>query len=139
LLNFFFDIKGIVRKEFILAGQAVSSTYYCAILKRLHEICEDFGLNFDDKRTGCCIMTMQCLTLPFSPGNFLPKAKWLLSPTHPTCLTWPIAASLFPANLTQLRWLRQSHSRCWTPSQNTTFRMHLKNVRSAWKSAYMRK
>jgi hypothetical protein len=23
-----------------------------------------------DKRTGCCIMTMHCLTLHFSPGYF---------------------------------------------------------------------
>jgi hypothetical protein len=31
------DIKGIVRKEFILAGQTVNSTYYCDVLWRLRE------------------------------------------------------------------------------------------------------
>jgi hypothetical protein len=36
---------------------------------------EDFALNFGDKRTGCCITTTHRLTLSFSPGNFLPKAK----------------------------------------------------------------
>jgi hypothetical protein len=37
MLIIFFDIKGIVHKEFVLAGQTVNSTYYCDILRRLHE------------------------------------------------------------------------------------------------------
>jgi hypothetical protein len=41
-----FDIKGSVQKEFILAGQTVSSAYYCDILRRLRE---DFNLNFGEK------------------------------------------------------------------------------------------
>jgi hypothetical protein len=38
----FFDIKGIVHKEFILAGQTLN----CDILRRLHGNCEDFSPNF---------------------------------------------------------------------------------------------
>jgi hypothetical protein len=30
-----FDIKGILHKELILAGQTASSSYYCAVLRRL--------------------------------------------------------------------------------------------------------
>jgi hypothetical protein len=41
-------------------------TFYADCVK----ICEDFGPSFGDKRTGCCITTMHCLTLPLSPGNF---------------------------------------------------------------------
>jgi hypothetical protein len=59
LVNFF-DIKGSVHKEFILAGQTVNSAYYCNILWQLHEL--------GDKRTGCCITTTHRLTLPFSAG-----------------------------------------------------------------------
>jgi hypothetical protein len=33
----FFVIKGIVHKEFVLAGQTVKSAYYCDVLRRLHE------------------------------------------------------------------------------------------------------
>jgi hypothetical protein len=33
------------------------------------KMCEDFALNFDDKRTGCCITVMHRFTLPFSLGN----------------------------------------------------------------------
>jgi hypothetical protein len=33
----FFDNKGIVLKEFVLAGQTVNSTYYCHVLRRLRE------------------------------------------------------------------------------------------------------
>jgi hypothetical protein len=32
-----FDIKGIVHKEFVLAGQTVNSTYYCDVLCQLSE------------------------------------------------------------------------------------------------------
>jgi hypothetical protein len=37
MLIIFFDIKGIVHKEFVLASQTVNSTYYCDVLWRLHE------------------------------------------------------------------------------------------------------
>jgi hypothetical protein len=37
ILVIFFDITGIVHKEFVLAGQTVDSAYYCDILRRLHE------------------------------------------------------------------------------------------------------
>jgi hypothetical protein len=33
MLIIFFDMKGIVHKEFILAGQTVNSTYYCDCVK----------------------------------------------------------------------------------------------------------
>jgi hypothetical protein len=53
-------------------------------------MCEVFTLNFGDERTGCFIMTMHYLTLPFSPGIFfLTRATWLLSPTYPTFLCFP--------------------------------------------------
>jgi hypothetical protein len=38
MLIIFFNIKGIVHKEFILAGQTVNSANYCDILQQLHEI-----------------------------------------------------------------------------------------------------
>jgi hypothetical protein len=53
----FFDIKGIVHKELVLAGQTVNPAHY-----------------FGDKRNGCCIKTTHHLTLPFSLGNFFTKA-----------------------------------------------------------------
>jgi hypothetical protein len=37
ILVIFFDIKGIVHKEFVLAGHTVNSPYYCDSLRRLHE------------------------------------------------------------------------------------------------------
>jgi hypothetical protein len=33
----FFDIKGIVNKEFVLEGHKVNSAYYCDVLQRLCE------------------------------------------------------------------------------------------------------
>jgi hypothetical protein len=37
MLIIFFDIRGIVHKELVLAGQTVNSTYYCDVLWLLHE------------------------------------------------------------------------------------------------------
>jgi len=37
LLNFFFDIRGIVHYEFVPAGQTVNQVYYLEVLERLHE------------------------------------------------------------------------------------------------------
>jgi hypothetical protein len=69
ILIIFFDIKGIVYKEFVLTGQTVNSAYYCNVLWQLRENLRGFAWNFGYKRIGCCIMTTHCLTLPFSPGN----------------------------------------------------------------------
>jgi hypothetical protein len=37
MLIVFFDIKGIVRKEFVLVCQTVNSAYFCDVLRRLRE------------------------------------------------------------------------------------------------------
>jgi hypothetical protein len=37
MLVIFFNIKGIVHKQFVLVGQTVNSAYYCKILRRLRE------------------------------------------------------------------------------------------------------
>jgi hypothetical protein len=37
ILIFSVDIKGIVHKEFVLAGQTVNSAYYCDVLRRLRK------------------------------------------------------------------------------------------------------
>jgi hypothetical protein len=37
MLIIFFDFKGIVHEEFVLAGQTVNSAYYCDVLRRMHE------------------------------------------------------------------------------------------------------
>jgi hypothetical protein len=37
MLIIFFDIKGIVHKEFVMAGQAVNFAYYCDVLQRLRK------------------------------------------------------------------------------------------------------
>jgi hypothetical protein len=81
---YFFYIKGIVHnhKEFDLTGQKVSSTYWCDVLRRLRENVWRLHPNFGDK------MTTHRLTLPFSPGIFLPNNMTIV-PHHPTFLCFP--------------------------------------------------
>jgi hypothetical protein len=66
----FFDIKGIVQKEFVLAVKQsiphTTVTFYGDCVK----IRGDFVPNFGDERTGCCMTTTRRLTLSFSPENF---------------------------------------------------------------------
>jgi hypothetical protein len=66
-----FDIKGIVHKEFIMAVKKVNSASTMKFYGYCMKMFEDFALNFGNKRTDCCITTMNCLRLPFSPENFL--------------------------------------------------------------------
>jgi hypothetical protein len=80
------DIKGIVHKELVLAGQTVNSTYYFDVYGDFVKMCEDFTLNFGDTRTGCRIMTMQSHT-SFFTREFLTKNNMTVVPTHPTHLT----------------------------------------------------
>jgi hypothetical protein len=59
----------MVHKEFVLAGQSLPHTtvmFYGDSLK----MWKDFDLDFGDKRTGCCIITMHCVTLHYSAGRF---------------------------------------------------------------------
>jgi hypothetical protein len=89
----------IVHKEFVLAGQAVNSTYYCDVSWRLCGNVWDFAPNFGNKRTGCCTMTVYHLTLPLSPRNFWPKTTWLLTLTHQS-------PDLAPCNFYLFLWLK---------------------------------
>jgi hypothetical protein len=73
MLIILFDIKGIVHKEFVLAGHTVNSAYYCDFYGDCVKMYEDFLPNFGNKITRCHITTTHRLTLPFSPLNFLPK------------------------------------------------------------------
>jgi hypothetical protein len=84
MLIIFFDVKGIVHKEFVLADQTVNSAYnfYGDCVKT----CEDSAPNFGDKTTGCCITTTHRLTLSFFTREFLTKG--LSSP--PTQLFYPL-------------------------------------------------
>jgi histone-lysine N-methyltransferase SETMAR len=37
MLNVFFDIRGIVHREFVPQGQTVNTKFYCEVLRRLRE------------------------------------------------------------------------------------------------------
>jgi hypothetical protein len=63
MLAIFLDIKGIVHKEFVLAGQTVNPAYYLTFYRDCVKMCEDFTPNFGDERTGCCITTTNRLAL----------------------------------------------------------------------------
>ena len=92
----FFDIKGIVHKEFVPTGQTVNSGFYWEVLRRLREEVQRHRPQFGENRLGCFTMTTHRLTLPSSPTSFWRKTKLLLSPTHRTPLIWhPVTSSYF--------------------------------------------
>jgi hypothetical protein len=68
LKSIFFDLKKIIDKEFILAGQTVNSTYYCDVLQWLYKNLQRLHPNLWQQKN--IIKTTHHLKHPFSPGNF---------------------------------------------------------------------
>jgi hypothetical protein len=129
MLIIFFDCKGIVHKESVMTGQTVDSAYYCDVLRRLCENLRRLRTELwqQNKMAAASWQVTVSHFLFFSPGIFGPKTKWLSSPTHPTFLCFfPIEENWKVAILTQLRWSMQNVGQWWTPSQNTTSRIHFK-------------
>jgi hypothetical protein len=72
MLISFFDIKGIVHKEFFLAGQTVSSACYCDVFRRLRENVRrlrpelwrqrNWLLHHDSALSHTSFFTRECLT-----------------------------------------------------------------------------
>jgi hypothetical protein len=98
-------------------------------------VCDDFPPNFGHERTGCCIMTTHHLTL-FLAREFLTENEHGCRPVPPPH-TWLVPLQVFlppppppfeeSAILTRLRW-----SKCWTPSENTNSKLHLKQWQKHW-------
>jgi hypothetical protein len=84
MLIIFFDIKGIVHKEFALAGQTVSSAYYCDVQGRQRENVRRLRPELGWQRTGCCIKTTSHTSI-FTIA-FLTKTNITVVPTHHTFL-----------------------------------------------------
>jgi hypothetical protein len=81
----FFDIKGIFRKDFVLAGQTVISEYYCDDLRRLWKCAKTSPRTLATKELAAATTT-HSLTLTSSPGNSWPRTIWLSYPAHLTFL-----------------------------------------------------
>jgi hypothetical protein len=77
IIIIFLDIKGIVHKEFILAGQKSIPHIIVIFYGHCMKVCGTSPWNLT--RTGCCITATHRLTFPFSPGNLLPKITRLSS------------------------------------------------------------
>jgi hypothetical protein len=95
------------------------------------KMCEEFASIFGSKRNWLSCHNNAPSHASIFNGEFLKEKKTLSFPTHPTHLTWPTATFLFPRlkiPLIHLRWSRQDHSQCWTPSQNTISMTHLKTA-----------
>jgi hypothetical protein len=79
MLFIFFDIKGIVHKEFILAGQTVNSTYCCDVLQWLHDnmrrLCpelwqQNWLLHHDNAPSHTSFLTRNNMTIVPHPPYF---------------------------------------------------------------------
>jgi len=75
----FFDIKGIVHKEFIPRGQTVNSGFYAKYCGDCVKKCKDIVPNFGENRPGCFTTTTHRLTLPSPPNSFWLQTKFLFS------------------------------------------------------------
>jgi len=61
-LDLFFDIQGIVHKEFVSPGEIVNGKFYCEVLKRLREGIRRKRPDKWEKTVGFSTMTKRPLT-----------------------------------------------------------------------------
>jgi hypothetical protein len=87
-------IKGVVHKDFILAGQTVSSTYYHDLLWQLLENVCIFHLKPCRQKNWLLHRKNGLSHAPFITRECLIETTWLSSPTNPTHLTWSPATFL---------------------------------------------
>jgi hypothetical protein len=101
----FFDIKLTVHKEFVLAGQTVTSAYYCDVYGDCVKMCEDFTLNFGDKELAVASEQSAFSCFIFHQGTFDQKQHdGRLRPAYSPYLA-PCDLSLFPRLKTKLKGL----------------------------------
>ena len=147
MINTFFDIKGIVHKEFVPTGRTVNSRFYCEILWRLREKVRRHHPQLWREQTWLLHHDNARLTLPFSPTSFWQKAKLLSSPTHRTPPIWhPVTSSYFQkwnwswkdAGSIPLRRSRPNRRECLKLWQKRTSRKRSKNGGDIGTGVYMR-
>jgi hypothetical protein len=70
----FVDLKGFLTKSSSWKAKESVLHTTMAFHGDCMEMCENFTLNFGNRRTGCCFITMHHFTLSFHLGIFLPNA-----------------------------------------------------------------
>jgi hypothetical protein len=82
MLIIFFNIKGIVHKEFVLAGQIVSFAYFCDVLRRLCENVQRLRLELWRQRNWLLHHDNALSHTSFLTREFLTKKNMTVVP-HP--------------------------------------------------------
>jgi hypothetical protein len=86
MLIIFFDIKGIVHKEFVLADQTVNSAYCCDVLRGLCENVRRLRPEFWLQKLTVTSRHHTVSYFLFHRGIFFTKNNMTVVPTHPTFL-----------------------------------------------------
>jgi hypothetical protein len=87
MLTIFFNIKGIVHKEYVLANKTANSANCCNVFRRLREnvlrLCLEIW-----QQTYWLLHHNAPSHTSFFTREFFTKTTWLSSPTQPTRLTF---------------------------------------------------
>jgi hypothetical protein len=67
MLIIFFDVRGIVHKEFVMAGQIVNSAYYCDVYNDCMKMCKDFAPSHSSFFTGKFLTKNNTTVIPHPP------------------------------------------------------------------------
>jgi hypothetical protein len=85
----FIDIKRIVYKEFVLAGQTVISAHYSNVLRRTRENVRRLRPERWQQTNWLLLHDNAPSHTSFFTREFFTKKTWLSSPTRPTFLCFP--------------------------------------------------
>jgi hypothetical protein len=98
MLIIFFDIKRIVHKEFVLAGQTVNSAYYCGLLLRLRQNVRRLRPELWRQKYWLLNHDNAPFHISFFISEFFTKNKMTVVTIHSSLLTCPPATFLcFPS------------------------------------------
>jgi hypothetical protein len=124
--SFILTSRGLFTKNSSWQTKTVNSEYHCDVLQSLPENVWRLHPKLWRQKNWLLHHNNATSHTSFFIGDFLPKTTRLSSSTHPNFLLPQFEIKLKAAILTHVKWSRQIRRQCWTPSQNTTSRMHLK-------------
>jgi hypothetical protein len=134
-----FDIKGIVYKEFVLAGQTVCSAYYCDVLRQLRENVRRLPSELWQRQKNWLLHHDNAPSqTSFFARKFFTKNNMTVVP-HPPYFSVSPFEDLKGLHFATIEMIEAESQAVLNALTEHDFQMHLKKWRSIWNGAHAQK